>query len=397
MQPSSFAQRIAPSATMAAGAKARELKSAGIEVFDFSLGEPDFTTPAHICDAATKAMADGQTHYTPASGTAEVKKAIADYHRQWHQLDYKPENICVSSGAKHTIYSALCATLEPGDEVLIPAPFWVSYAELVKMTGAVPVIIETTAAARFKASVDQLRAACTPKSKMLMLNSPSNPTGMAYAPAELESIAELANEKDLIVLSDEIYERLLYGDAEFKAFASLGPDVLERTLTVNGVSKTYAMTGWRIGWTAGPAAVIKAMGTIQSQQTSNPCSISQCAAIAALSGDQAPVEAMKKEFAKRRDFVCKRLGEIEGLGIVEPDGAFYAFIDVSAHFGKTFGGSTVKDSSSFCLAALEQAHVNLVQGDAFGAEGFARLSFATSMEIIAKGLDALEAWLKTGS
>ena len=400
MRVSSYAKAIAPSATLAAGAKAKEMKARGIEVFDFSLGEPDFTTPAHILEAASKAMADGQTHYTPASGTPALKKAIADYHRQWHGLDYAPTNVCVSNGAKHALFCALCAIVEPGDGVLIPAPFWVSYSELVKMTGAKPIILTTTAESRFKLTPEQLRAACSPSARVLMLNSPSNPTGSAYSPEELAALGEVALEKDLIVISDEIYERLLYGagpESRFQAFAGLSKDLFDRTLTVNGVSKTYAMTGWRIGWTAGPAQVIKAMGSIQSQQTGNPCSISQAAAIAALTGDQGCVEVMKREFAKRREYVCERIPKIAGLNLTEPDGAFYAFFDVSAHFGKTYGGVRVTDSKGFCEAALEQAHVNLVLGADFGAEGFVRMSFATSMETIRKGLDAFETWLASGS
>lgn len=396
MQVSHYAAAITPSATMAAGAKAKELKSQGINVFDFATGEPDFITPSHICEAATKAMKDGHTKYTPSSGLVELKQAVCDYHQKWHGLYYKPANVCVSSGAKHTIYSALLATLNPGDEVIIPTPYWVSYSELVKMTGGVPVLIETTRQNRFLLKADQLRQHVTPKTKMLMLNSPSNPTGSAYSKSELESIAQIVVEKDLICLSDEIYERLIYTDTPFVAMGSFGKEVFDRTLTVNGVSKTYAMTGWRIGWTCGPANIIKAMDSIQGQQTSNPSSISQWAAIAALKGEQSCVETMKVEFVKRRDYVCDRINAIPSLSIERPDGAFYAFFDVSPYFGKTFGNIKVTDSQSFCLALLEQGHVNMVQGSAFGAEGFARMSFATSMEIIKGGMDAFEAWLKTG-
>lgn len=396
MQVSEYASRITPSATLAAGAKAKDLKAKGINVFDFSTGEPDFNTPAHICDAATKAMKDGHTKYTPASGLAPLKEAIAEYHKTWHGLHYKPADICVSNGAKHAIYTALLAVLNPGDEVVIPTPYWVSYSELVKMTGAVPVLIDTPKEAKFRLNADQLRAACTPKTKLLMLNSPSNPTGSAYPADQLRAIAEVAVKKNLIVLSDEIYERLIYTDTPFQAFGALGQEVFERTLTINGVSKTYAMTGWRIGWTCGPAPIIKAMDNIQSQQTSNPSSISQYAAIAALKGDQKCVEEMKKEFVKRRDYVCDRLNSIPGIAIDPPDGAFYAFFDIRAYLGKTFGTKKVTDSQSFCLALLEDGHVNTVQGSAFGAEGFARMSFATSMETIKGGLDAMEAWLKSG-
>ena len=386
-----------PSATIAAGTKAKELKAQGIEIFDFGLGEPDFNTPAHICEAAQRAMADGHTHYTPASGIPALKQAIADYHREWHNLEYEPTDICVSNGAKHALCTAFFATLNPGDEVVIPSPYWVSYSELIKMTGAKPVIVPTTPESRFVLTADQLREHCNERTRMLLLNSPSNPTGSAYTPEDLAALAEVVLEKDLFVVSDEIYDRLIYGDSKFQAFAGLGPEIFKRTLTINGVSKTYAMTGWRIGWTAGPANVIKAMTGIQSQQTSNPCSISQHASIAALRGDQACVAQMKAEFAKRCQYVNERIPTIAGLKMPPANGAFYAFFDVSSHFGKTFGGAKITNSNEFCLAALEQAHVNLVLGSAFGAEGFARMSFASSMDTIQKGLDALEAWLATGS
>lgn len=396
MQVSGFASRITPSATMAAGAKAKELRAAGKTVYDFAQGEPDFVTPRHICAAAEQAMRDGHTHYTPSSGLPELKAAVCRYHKRMHGLDYRPAQVCVSNGAKHTLYTALLATLNPGDEVVIPTPYWVSYSELVKMVGATPVLVETDAASRFLLSPERLREACTPRTRMLLLNSPSNPTGSAYSEPQLRALAEVVLERDLIVLSDEIYERLIYTNAPFTAFASLGEDLLRRTLTVNGVSKTYAMTGWRIGWTCGPPEVVKAMDDIQSQQTSNPSSVSQYAAIAALDGEQECVDEMKREFAKRRDRVCERLNRIPGVAVDPPDGAFYAFFDVRRFFGKSFGGRAVSDSQSFCLALLEQAGVNLVQGSAFGAEGFVRMSFATSMETIDAGLDALENWLKSG-
>lgn len=395
MEISKFAKNIEPSATLAAGAKAKEIAGKGIEVFDFSLGEPDFVTPEHICNAAKKAMADGHTRYTPAQGIPQLKKAIADYHQQMHGLNYGENQVCVSNGAKHAIYTALCAVLNPGDEVIIPTPYWVSYSELVKMTGATAVLVQTTAESGFLMSPEQLRSAITPKSKLLMLNSPSNPTGSTYSPSQLAALAEVVLSTDLLVLSDEIYERLIFGATQFKAFASIAPAVADRTLTINGVSKTYAMTGWRIGWTLGPANVIKAMADIQSQQTSNPSSISQYAALAALKGDQDCVEKMKVEFAKRRDFVVQRINAIPGLSLVPPTGAFYAFFNISSYFGRQIGGVSINNSNDFCMALLDQAHVNLVLGSAFGANDYARMSYATSMATIQRGLDALEAWLKT--
>ncbi len=396
MRVSRFAAAIAPSATLAAAAQARELKARGVAVLDFAVGEPDFDTPAHIRAAAAAAMDAGHTRYTAASGIPELKKAICDYHRTRHGVAYQPADICVSNGAKHAIYTALCATLDPGDEVVIPTPYWVSYRDLVEMTGAKAVLVECGPETRFKLTPERLRGALTPKTKMLFLNSPSNPTGMAYAAAELRALAEIVVARDLICLSDEIYERLLYVDEPFQCFAALGDEVKARTLTVNGVSKTYAMTGWRIGWTAAPPAIAKAMDTVQSQQTSNPCSVSQHAALAALAGPQECVERMRQEFARRRDYVCQRLNAMPGISVLPPDGAFYAFFDVRGTFGRRLGGAALTDSGSFCAAALAQAHVNLVTGAAFGAKGFARMSFAASMPQLEAGLDRLAAWLAGG-
>jgi aspartate aminotransferase len=391
---SKMAAAVQPSATLAAGAKARQMKAEGIDVSDFSLGEPDFPTPEHICVAAVKAMKEGHTRYTPANGIAELRKAVSRFYERTYGIKYAPEQVIVSSGAKHSIHNALAATVGPGDEVIIPTPYWVSYSDMVQMTGATYNLVPTRLEDNFKISPAQLRAAITPKSRLLMLNSPSNPTGSVYTRHELEALADVVLESNLAVLSDEIYEKLVFGDAKATCFATLRPGLVERTITISGASKTFAMTGWRVGWSCGPAPIIKAMGDVQSQQTGCPCSVSQYAALAALEGDQGCVETMRKEFEARRDLVCKRLSAMPGIRCRVPEGAFYAFFDVSAHFGRTLGGRKVTDSATFCLAALETAHVNIVQGSAFGAEGYARLSYATGREQLNTGLDRLEKWLR---
>jgi aspartate aminotransferase len=391
---SKLAASVQPSATLAAGAKARQLKAAGVTVFDFSLGEPDFPTPAHICTAATEAMAKGHTHYTPAAGTAELRACIARWYGRAHHFECGPENVIVSNGAKHSIHNALAATVGPGDEVVIPTPYWVSYSDLVQMTGAVPVLVPTTMAGGFKMTPAQLKAAITPRTRLLMLNSPCNPTGTVYTRAELEALVDvlLAN-SDAAILSDEIYEQLTFGDAKPTCVVTLRPQLRDRTITISGASKSYAMTGWRMGWAVAPAGLVKAMDSIQSQETSCPSSVSQYALVAALEGPQDCVAEMRKEFAARRDLVCGMLKDTPGIKCPTPDGAFYAFFDVSAHFGRTIGGAKVADSLGFCKAALEGPHVNLVPGSAFGAEGFVRMSFATSRDVIEQGLTALKGWL----
>ena len=391
---SKMAAAVQPSATLAAGARAKQLQAEGVQVFDFSLGEPDFPTPEHICAAAVKAMKDGHTRYTAASGIPQLKAAVCRFYQQTYGMSYKPEQVLVSDGAKHSIHNALAATVGPGDEVIIPTPYWVSYSDLVQMTGASSVLVPTTMEAGFKMTPAQLRAAVTPRSKLLMLNSPSNPTGAVYTRQELEALADVVLETGLSVLSDEIYEKLVFGAARPTCFASLRPELADRVLTISGASKTYAMTGWRMGWALGPARVIKAMGDVQSQQTGCPCSISQYAALAALEGDQECVERMRREFEARRDLVCGRLAAMPGVRIRTPEGAFYAFFNVSAHFGRTLAGRKVTDSASFCMGALDAAHVNLVPGSAFGAEGYVRMSYAASRDQLNGGLDALEKWLK---
>jgi len=394
LQLSTMAAQIKPSATLAAGAKAMQMRAQGLKVFDFSLGEPDFSTPEHICQAALKAMQQGKTRYTPASGTVELRTAVGKMYERTYGISYSPEEVLISNGAKHSIYNVLAAVVGPGDEVIIPSPYWVSYSDMVEMTGARPVLVPTSQQQQFKMNPDQLRNAMTARSKLLMLNSPSNPTGSTYSRAELLALAEVVLDSPLAVLSDEIYERLVYDDVQPTCFATLHPGLRSRTITVSGASKTYAMTGWRIGWACGPTHLIKAMGNVQSQATGCPSSIGQAAALAAIEGDQSCVEVMRQEFEKRRDLVCERLARLPGISCSKPDGAFYAFFNVQEHFGRTLGGVKVRDSAGFCQAALESAHVNIVPGSAFGAEGFARMSFATSREQIEGGMEALARLLK---
>jgi len=393
MEVSHLISALEPSATLAMAAKAKELAAAGKKVYDFSVGEPDFSTPAHICAAASTAMQAGHTHYTVASGIAELKKAIVKNYKQRSGLDYTPAQVAVSNGAKHSLHNVFAVLCNPGDEVIIPAPYWVSYAELVKLTGAKPVILETPEANDFKLTPAQLRSAITPRTTTLLICSPSNPTGSVYTPEELGALAEIVLERNLLVVSDEIYEHLIYGEHKFASFATVRPGLVERTVVVNGVSKSYAMTGWRIGWTLSPANIAKAMGDLQSQETSNPCSISQYAAVAALEGPQQCVSQMHAEFAKRRDFVRGRLAKIPGLRVPEMAGAFYAFVNIKQHLGETYGGVKCSNSAQWCLALLEQQNVGTVMGSAFGAEGYIRISYAASMSDLASGLDRVAAFI----
>lgn len=391
---SKMAAAVQPSATLAAAAMARELRAAGKRVYDFSLGEPDFPTPEHIMAAGIDAMRRGHTHYTPAAGIPELRAAVARSYQKKYGLRYAPEQVLITSGAKPALHNALASLVGPGDEVLIPSPYWVSYSDLVSMTGASFRLVPTSRSDAFKMSPMQLRAALTPRSRVLMLNSPANPTGTVYSRAELEALADVVLESNLAVLSDEIYEQLLYDGAEPTCFAMLRPGLPERTITISGASKSYAMTGWRMGCALGPRAIITAMANVQSQETGCPCSISQYAALAALEGDQSCVERMRKEFEARRDLVCSRLQQMPGVSLAVPGGAFYAFFDVTAHLGHTLGGRPVRDSAGFCQALLERAHVNLIPGSAFGAEGYVRLSFAASREELQEGLDRLEQFLR---
>ena len=387
-------RQIKPSATIAAATKAKELRAAGHDVLSFTLGEPDFTTPAHIRDAAKAAMDAGDTHYTPTGGTPSLRAAIAARYAADNGIEVQLAEVVVSNGAKHSVHNALTALCGPGDEVLIPTPYWVSYSDLVEITGARPVMIDTTQESGFTLRPDQLREAITPQTRLLMLNSPCNPTGSVYPRELLHELAEICCESGLFILSDEIYGKLVYDGAEFTSVAALSPAIRERTVVVDGVSKAYAMTGWRIGWTICDPALAKAMEKLQSQETSCPSSISQAAAEAAVSGPQDCVAQMREAFAGRRRYVLDRLAAIDGVTMATPTGAFYAFFDVSSFFGKSLGGGrTVDSATDFCTALLEAEQVALVTGDAFGAPGYVRMSYATDRETLAEGLDRLERFL----
>lgn len=385
---SRLADQVKPSATLAAGAKAKEMKAAGIKVYDFTLGEPDFPTPPHIVEAAVKAMHAGHTKYTAAEGLPALRQELCKSYKQRFDLTYSPDQVIISNGAKHSLHNALAALVGPGDEVIIPTPYWTSYADLVTMTGASIVLVNTTIEEGFKLTAAKLKSAITPQTRLLMMNSPSNPTGVTYSRDELLSLSQVVVEHKLAVLSDEIYENLTYDNVKSTCIASL-PGMQELTIVVSGASKSFAMTGWRIGWALGPKHVIKAMGNIQSQQTGCPNSISQYAALVGLTSDMKAMNDMRAEFQARRDLICKGLASLPGITVHQPTGAFYAFFNVSQHFGKTLHGIKINDSADFCRAALEKVQVSVVPGSAFGAEGYVRLSFASSREDLQGGVEQL--------
>jgi aspartate aminotransferase len=382
--------RIQPSPTLAMAARAKALSAQGIDVIDFGVGEPDFDTPDAIKDAAIAAIRAGFTKYTPPSGTEELKQAIVARFAADRGLQYKTNEIVVSCGAKHTLYNLAQALFEEGDEVIIPAPYWVSYPDQALLNDATPVFVTTTAAEGFILDPTRLDAAITPRTKALVLNSPSNPTGAGYTRAQLEAVAEVVVRRGLIVISDEIYGEIVYDGFRHVSIASLSPEIKARTIVVDGVSKTYAMTGWRIGYAAGPAAVMAAVATMQSQSTSNPASISQKAAVAALTGPRASVERMVAEFAARRNEMVRRLSDIPGVTCFRPQGAFYAFPHVAAYYGKRAGSTTITDSNALATYLLDEARIAVVAGAGFGADGHVRLSYATSMEKIRAGLDRMK-------
>ncbi len=382
---------IKPSPTLAVTARAAELKAAGIDIIGLGAGEPDFATPQHIKEAAIAAINAGFTHYTAVDGILELKQAIISKLTRDNGLDYKPEQILVSCGAKHSIFNLMQAVLNPGDEVLIPAPYWVSYPDIALLCGAKPVVIYADIEQRFKITAQQLEQAITPKTKMLVLNSPSNPTGIAYSNEELAALGKvLLKYPDILILSDDIYEHILWAKFSFANIVMACPELYARTVVINGVSKSYAMTGWRIGYAAGPEALIKAMHKMQSQSTSNACSISQKAAVAAINGDQSCIYLMNAEFQKRHDFVLEELNSMSGIQCLDADGAFYVFFKVQELIDKLAIDGVTNDTE-FAEYLINKAGLALVPGVAFGAPGYLRASVATSMDILREAMRRLRA------
>ncbi len=393
MKVSQRAAAVAPSATLAVTNRAKDMKAQGLDVLGFAAGEPDFDTPDFIKEACIDALKKGQTKYTPAAGTPDLRKAIAEKLKKENNLDYTWEQVVVNLGAKHSVFMTMQVLLDPGDEVLMPVPYWVTYPEAIKLAGGKPVVLQTTAETSYKITPAQLKAAITPKTALLILNSPNNPGGFCYSPDELTALAKVLEGTKVMVMSDEIYERLMYGKNKFISFAAISQDAYNRTLTVNGLSKSYSMTGWRLGYTAGPLDVMKAMARLQDHVTQNPVTFTQPAAIAALKDTTNCVEKMRVEFEKRGVFMAEKLNAIKGVKCGMPEGAFYCFPDVSAHYGRTIGGVTLNNSMDFAKALLEQALVAVVPGDPFGSPKNVRLSFACSMQQIEKGIDRIQKWL----
>jgi len=374
-------------------AKALSMRAAGIDVISFGVGEPDFDTPKHIREEAIRAIEEGFTRYTAVGGIPELKNAIVEKFKRDNNLSYEPDEVMVSCGGKHVLYNLAQAFLNPGDEVIIPAPYWVSYPPIVILAGASPVIVGTQEADDFKLSPESLEKAITPRTRLLILNSPSNPTGSVYTESELRALTEIILKYNIWVISDEIYEKLIFDDRPFHSVAQLSEEAKSKTFVVNGVSKTYAMTGWRIGYVAGPRQIMAGMTKIQSQSTSNPNSIAQKAAVAALNGPQDSIEAMVEAFVSRREYLLERLNAIKGVHCNVPGGAFYAFPNFSHYFNAETEGRAIKGSVDLCEYLLTEARVALVPGIAFGDDGFIRFSYATGLETIKEGLDRIESAL----
>lgn len=385
--------QISPSPTLAITAKAKKMQSEGINVIGFGAGEPDFDTPCNIKEAAKRAIDKGFTKYTPTAGTKELKDAICRKFSRDNQLTYAPEEVLVSCGAKHSIFNVILALCGEGDEVIIPSPYWVSYPEMVKVAGAKTVLMPTGEKSGFKITAKQLEGAVTPKTKLFILNSPSNPTGMVYSESELRALSEVIVNRGIFCLSDEIYEKLVYGERHV-SIASFGPEIKKRTMVINGMSKVYSMTGWRIGYAAGPKEIIQAMSNLQDHSTSNPTSIAQAASVEALEGPQDELKKMTEEFARRRKYMVERVNSIKGLRAALPGGAFYCWIDISGLLGKRIEGASVSNSMELTEVLLNKAHVAVVPGAVFGDDRYLRLSYATSIENIVEGLNRIENFIK---
>ncbi|OYD09660.1 pyridoxal phosphate-dependent aminotransferase [Paludifilum halophilum] len=387
-------QQLTPSTTIEITAAAKALKQQGHDVIVLGAGEPDFNTPDHIMEAAERAMREGQTKYTPAGGIAELKEAIVRKFARDNDLTYEKDQIVVTVGAKHALYNLFQVLLDPGDEVIIPAPYWVSYIEQVKLAGGKPVVIEGEESRGFKVAPEQLKSAITEKTVAFLINSPSNPTGAVYSREELAALGEVCSQHDLAIVSDEIYEHLIYGDEKHVSIAGLSEDLKKRTLIVNGVSKTYSMTGWRIGYTAGDARIIKAMSGLSSHSTSNPASVAQYAALEALNGTQEPVDRMRSAFRERREFVVQRLQQMPGVHCEKPKGAFYVFANVKEAVQKA---GRFQSTQEWVKALLEEEKVALIPGAAFGAPDHIRISYATSMDQLEKSMDRIERFIQSQS
>jgi aspartate aminotransferase len=377
---------VTPSITLAIAAKAKAMKAEGIDVCSLSTGEPDFDTPEHIKAAAKEALDAGKTKYGPVAGEPQLKAAIARKLQSDNNLNYQPENILVTNGGKHSLYNLMMAAIDPGDEVIIPAPYWLSYPEMVKLASGKPVIVRTDASTGYKITPEQLSGAITPKTKLFVLNSPSNPTGMVYTRAELKALAEVIVDRDILVVADEIYEKIIYDGAQHVSIASLGKEIFDRTLISSGFAKAYSMTGWRVGYLAGPIELIKASSTIQGHSTSNVCTFAQYGAIAALESSQESVEKMRQAFAQRRQVIFELLDAVPGISCIKPDGAFYMFVNIS---------KTGMNSLEFCDAFLEQQQVAVIPGIAFGADDHIRLSYATDLGTIKKAVERLDKFVRS--
>ena len=377
---------VTPSITLAIAAKAKAMKAEGIDVCSLSTGEPDFDTPEHIKAAAKEALDAGKTKYGPVAGEPQLKAAIARKLQSDNNLNYQPENILVTNGGKHSLYNLMMAAIDPGDEVIIPAPYWLSYPEMVKLASGKPVIVRTDASTGYKITPEQLTRAITPKTKLFVLNSPSNPTGMVYTRAELKALAEVIVDRDILVVADEIYEKIIYDGAQHVSIGSLGKEIFDRTLISSGFAKAYSMTGWRVGYLAGPVELIKASSTIQGHSTSNVCTFAQYGAIAALESSQESVEKMRQAFAQRRQVIFELLDAVPGISCIKPDGAFYMFVNIS---------KTGMNSLEFCDAFLEQQQVAVIPGIAFGADDHIRLSYATDLGTIKKAVERLDKFVRS--